>query len=133
MTEVMLSANINHYDKAFNQSEGKENRKGGRFPTASVSSNLGEVLDLSSCGALIIKKRFRRVPSSETFTMQIKYEEIKAVVAARLVRQTKKRGIGHLVAVEFVDITENQREAVKEIVRNSRSWRLFDFNESEAA
>ncbi|MFK7788421.1 MAG: PilZ domain-containing protein [Phycisphaeraceae bacterium] len=129
----MLSANINHYDKAFHESKTEENRKGGRFPTTSVWSGLGEVIDLSFSGALLIKRRFKRVPGEETFAIKFKYEEMKAVVAARVVRESKKRGVGHLIAVEFVDLTEEQRGAIKEIVRNSRSWRIFDFEESEAA
>ncbi|MEM6258527.1 MAG: hypothetical protein AAF711_08240 [Planctomycetota bacterium] len=127
----MLSNNINHYDKAFQISEEKENRKGGRFSTSSVFSNMGEVLDLSSCGALIIKRRFKKVPQEAVFIVEIKYEEIRAVLNARLARQFKKRGIGQLLAVEFVDVTEEQRDVIRDIVRNSRSWRLFDFTDSE--
>ena len=129
----MLSNNINHFEKAFHQEQTEENRKGGRFPTANVWSGLGDVLDLSSTGALIIKRRFLRVPSDEAFVVEIRYEEISVVVNAQLVRRFKKKGIGHLVAIEFLDVTEEQCEAVREIVRNSRSWRLFDFSESDAA
>jgi len=129
----MLSNNINHYDKAFDQSACEEKRKGGRFPTSSVWSGLGDVLDLSSSGALIIKRRFLRVPGNEVFIVEIKYEEITAVVHARLVRRFKKKGIGQLLAIEFIDVTEDQREVVREIVRNSRSWRIFEFSESDAA
>lgn len=129
----MLSNNINHFEKAFEQAQQEEKRKGGRFPTTSVWSGLGEVLDLSSGGALIIKRRFRSVPKAETFTLQIKFAEIVASVTARVVRQTKKRGIGKLVAVEFVDTSEEQLEALRDIVRNSRNWRLFDFTDADAA
>jgi hypothetical protein len=129
----MLSNNINHFDKAFKQTQQEENRKGGRFPTANVWSGLGDVLDLSSSGALIIKRRFVRVPSEETFVIELKYEEISVVVSAQLVRRFKKKGIGTLVAIEFLDVTDEQREVIREIVRNSRSWRLFDFSEAEAA
>lgn len=129
----MLSNNINHFDKAFEQAQQEEHRKGGRFATMSVRSSLGEVLDLSSGGALIIKRKFRSVPKDKTFALQIKFEEIKASVTARVVRKTKKRGIGQLVAVEFVDTSEEQLEALRDIVRNSRNWRLFDFTEADAA
>lgn len=129
----MLSNNINHFDKAFEQSQLDENRKGGRFPTTSVWSSLGEVLDLSSCGALILKRRFRKIPKDETFGLRIRYEEIKLTLTARIVRKSKKRGIGQLIAVEFVGVSEEQLEGLLDIVRNSRNWRLFDLAESEAA
>lgn len=127
----MLSNNIHYLDKAFQSSEKEENRRGGRFPTTSVYSSMGEVLDLSSSGALIIKRRFKRVPSEAVFVVEINYEEIRAVVNARLARQVKKRGIGHLLAVEFVDLTDEQCESLRDIVRNSRNWRLFDFTAVE--
>ena len=133
MAGGMLSNNINHFDKAFNQTQQEEHRKGGRFPTMSVHTNLGEVLDLSSGGALIIKRWWRKVPSAETFTVEITYNEIRVTVQARLVREAKKKGIGHLIAIEFMDPTEKQVEVIRDIVRNSRSWRLFDFSESDAA
>lgn len=129
----MLSSNINHLEKAFQSTETEEHRKGGRFPTSSVRSSIGEVLDLSSCGALIIKRRFRKAPTEDVFGIEIKYEEIKATVNARVVRVVKKRGIGHLIAVEFVEMTDEQREAIRDVVRNSRNWRLFDFTETAAA
>lgn len=129
----MLSNNINHFEKAFRQEQREENRKGGRFPTMCVYSSLGELLDLSSTGALIAKRRWRRVPSGESFVIELRYSEIKVAVKARLVREAKKRGIGHLVAVEFQDLTEEQREIIRDIVRNSRSWRIFDFAETDAA
>lgn len=129
----MLSNNINHLEKAFHSAETEEHRKGGRFPTSSVRSSLGEVLDLSSCGALIIKRRFRKAPTEDVFGIEIKYEEIKAMLNARVVRCIKKRGIGQLIAIEFVDTTDEQIEAIKDIVRNSRNWRMFDFTETEAA
>lgn len=134
MHTFMLSANVNHYDKAFHDSDTEENRRGGRFPTTSVRSGLGEVIDLSFSGALLIKRRFRRVPGDDSFTLKFRYEELTAVVQARVVRESKKRGVGHLIAVEFVEVSDQQREAIQEIVRNSRSWRIFDFKEdSEAA
>jgi hypothetical protein len=129
----MLSKNINYLDQAFHGSETEEQRKGGRFPTTSVRSSLGEVLDLSSGGALIIKRRFRKPPTDKVFSIDIKFAEIKTRLNARVVRSFKKKGIGHLIAVEFIDTTEEQREAIKDVVRNSRSWRLFDFSEGEAA
>ena len=133
MTGLMLSNNINHYDKAFQEAQRDEQRKGGRFATSSVWSGLGELLDLSGSGALIIKRRMRKIPKEKVFAIQISYEEIKVAINARVVRDFKKKGIGHLVAVEFIDLTEEQGEMLREIVRNSRSWRLFDFTEIEAA
>lgn len=130
---MMLSNNIKHFDKAFSQEEQEEHRKGGRFPTMCVYTNLGEVLDLSSGGALIIKRWWRKVPTRETFMVEVKYDEIHVAVRARLVREAKKKGIGHLIAIEFLDTTEKQVEMIRDIVRNSRSWRLFDFSEFEAA
>ena len=129
----MLSNNINHFEKAFQQSQQDENRKGGRFPTNSVRSTLGEVLDLSQSGALILKKRFKGVPKAETFAMRIRYEEIDVAMNARVARHFKKKGIGHLIAIEFIDIDEDKVSMMMEIVRSSRSWRIFDFSESEAA
>ncbi|MBX2852334.1 MAG: PilZ domain-containing protein [Phycisphaeraceae bacterium] len=129
----MLSNNINHFDKAFAQTQQEESRKGGRFPTMSVYSSLGEVLDLSSGGALLVKRRWRRVPTAEAFVVEIKYAEIKVAIRSRLVREAKKKGIGHLLAIEFMDMTEQQLELIRDIVRNSRSWRLFEFSEPEAA
>ena len=130
---MMLSNNINHFEKAFKEAQQEENRKGGRFLTTSVSSTLGEVIDLSHRGALILKKRFKSVPKMEQFAMRIRYEEIDVAVSAKVVRRFKKKGIGHLLAVEFVEIDEDKRSMVMEIVRNSRNWRLFDFSETEAA
>lgn len=124
----MQSANLNHYGNAFHKSGDEENRKGGRFSTASVHTCLGEAIDLSSSGALIAKRRFKRVPGQETFGIKFKYEEIDAVVSARVVRESKKRGVGHLIAIQFVDLTDDQREAIKEIVRNSRCWRAFELD-----
>ena len=129
----MLSSNINHFDKAFQEKQQEEHRKGGRFPTTSVYSNLGELLDLSSTGALIAKRRWRKVPSGDSFVVELRYAEIRVAVQARLVREAKKRGIGHLVAIEFLDLSEEQREVIRDIVRNSRSWRIFDFGETGAA
>lgn len=129
----MLSANLNHYGDAFHASEDEEKRKGGRFPTTSVYSDLGEVIDLSCSGALIAKKRFKRVPGEEVFGTKLRYEEINAAVSARVIRESKKRGIGHFIAIEFVDLTEEQYEAIKEIVRNSRCWRTFELDQSDAS
>lgn len=129
----MLSNNINYFDLAHHGSETEENRKAGRFPTMSVRSSLGEVLDLSASGALIIKRRFRKVPTEDVIGINIKYEEFDATLKARVVRSFKKRGIGQLIAIEFVDVTEEQLDTIREVVRNSRSWRLFDFTKSDAA
>ena len=129
----MLSSNINHFDKAFHEAQREEHRKGGRFPTTSVYSTFGEVLDLSSGGALILKRRLRGVPKQQTFAIEIRYEEIKVAVQARVVREGKKKGIGHLIAIEFLEVSEVKQELIRDIVRNSRSWRLFDFTESNAA
>ena len=121
----MLAKNLAHFKNAFDCDHSEEYRKGGRFCTTNVCSTLGEVLDISSCGALVLKRRFRRIPRSESFALEIRYEEIKVVLTGRTVRENKTRGVGHLMAIEFIDVTEEQHEAIREIVRNSRTWRLL--------
>lgn len=86
---------------------------------------LGHVLDLSHCGALVLKKRFRKAPALATFPLEIKYEELSVTVTARVARQSKQAGIGQLLGLEFIDVTEQQRDGIKDIIRDSRSWEVL--------
>lgn len=121
----MLSRNIHHFNQAFLISQEAEHRRGGRFRTSSVTSGLGRVLDLSNCGALVLKKRFAKVPVLATFALTIRYEACKVTMNARIARQSKQRGIGTLLGLEFLDVTEEQVDALRDIIRNSRDWEVI--------
>ncbi|MGB0767338.1 MAG: PilZ domain-containing protein [Phycisphaeraceae bacterium] len=121
----MPHRNINYFSKAFAKSQEDEHRKGGRFGASGVKTSLGRVVDLSHCGASIIKRRWHAVPD-DTFELQVRFAELSVSLQARVVRQTKERGLGTILGLEFVDVADAQREAIKEIIRNSRCWEVFD-------
>lgn len=128
----MISKNIHHFNKAFASAQVDEHRKGGRFRTSSVMSGLGRVLDLSHCGAMVVKRRFCKVPAVGRFDLTLRFEELHVTVTARVARQSKQRGFGHLLGLEFLDVTESQREAIKEIIRDSRCWETLPFMSGNA-
>lgn len=109
-----------------------ENRRGGRFGLVEVSSDLGRVLDLSHCGAMVAKRWFKRVPKMQTFALMIRHKDIRLAVHARLARRQKVRGLGVVLGLEFLDVTPDQREKIKEIIRCCRHWNVIQ-DEREAA
>jgi len=121
-TPSMISSNIHHFHRAFLNRDDKELRRGGRFRTTSVRSSLGQVLDLSHCGAMVLKKRLCKAPKRGPFPVEIRYDDMRVVVQARLARQSKQRGIGHMLGLEFVEMTDEQRAVVQDIIRGSRCW-----------
>lgn len=129
MDPFMRSHNANDYDKVFQQTSHDEPRNNGRFGTSGVWSGLGELVDLSASGALILKSRLKKIPKKNIFAIHIQYEELKVTANARVTRDFKKKGIGHLVAIEFIDLDVERREMLRDIIRNSRSWRRFDLSE----
>lgn len=126
----MISRNLFHFNKAFHQQDVEENRRGGRFPTSCVESTLGRVIDLSHCGAMVLKRRFRKLPDTEEFVIRLRYAEFEVLVDARIVRQSKQKGVGLLLGLEFINVTDEQREAIKEIIRDSRSWEALPLSGS---
>lgn len=100
----------------------EENRRGGRFGMVGVKSDLGRVIDLSHCGALIEKKRFKRVPPLAQFHFTLWHRDVKATLMARLIRKQTVKGIGVVMGVEFLEVSAVQRDVLKQIVTNCRHW-----------
>lgn len=122
----MLSRNIHKLSELkIAGLETEELRRGGRFSMVGTRSDLGKVLDLSHCGALIIKKRFRRTPVLATFPIQICHEDIRVTVMARLARKQHISGIGKVLGLEFLEVTKDQRDKLKEIIQRSRRWNVL--------
>jgi|GEM_PF-2908826 len=130
----MINQNILHLENAYKKHLlDDENRRGGRFRMVKVDSNMGKLLDLSHCGALVRKKRFQKLPSMATFPIRIHFEECVVTLNARLVRDYKVKGIGRLMGLEFLDVRPEQRESIKEIIERSRNWEVITRDQSQDA
>ena len=103
----------------------EELRRGGRFSTVATQSELGKVLDLSHCGALIAKRWFCRTPVLATFPVEITHDDISITMTARLARKQRIKGIGLVLGLEFLDVTSEQRDQLKEIIHRSRRWNVL--------
>lgn len=129
----MLSRNIHCLSEAYlNGESADENRRGGRFNLVNVKSQFGDVLDLSHCGALIVKGRLQRVPKLANFPLTIGYEDIRVTVTAKLVRKSKVKGIGTLLGLELIVVSPEQREAIRDITRRSRRWEVMPISQDAA-
>ena len=129
----MFSGNLQHLCQALASENGAdESRRGGRFGLVGARSDLGAVMDLSHCGALIHKRRFCRAPVMATFPVTIQHEKLRLVVNARVARKQRVPGIGVVLGLEFLEITPMQRETIKEIITCCRHWSVLP-GSSEAA
>lgn len=104
---------------------GHENRRGGRFGMVDVKSDLGRVLDLSHCGALVVKRRFQRLPVLATFPITIRHKDLQVVLEARLARKQQVKGIGTVMGLELLRVTDAKREVIKEIIMRCRHWNVL--------
>ena len=96
---VSLSRNIHKLTDAFmNDQQTEEHRRGGRMPMVGVKSNLGRVLDLSHCGALI---RRSGLHVDQHVVIVLKFDQVRAAIRARIARKLKKRGPAGCVASSF--------------------------------
>lgn len=112
---MALSLNIHKLTDAYLNGEeaAEEARRGGRMPMVGLKSNLGRVLDLSHCGVLIHRGGlFRGLRINQRVVVVLKFSDVKVAVKARVARKEKKRGIGRVYGLEFLNITDKQRQQI---------------------
>ncbi|XAL99517.1 PilZ domain-containing protein [Phycisphaeraceae bacterium D3-23] len=118
---MALSLNIHKLTDAYmkGESPAEEHRRGGRMPMVGVKSNLGRVLDLSFCGVLV-KRSWWRSPMrvKQRMIVIIKFDGVRVAVKARVARRAKKRGIGWVYGIEFINISPEQRDKIMHVARS---------------
>ncbi|MEM9416082.1 MAG: PilZ domain-containing protein [Planctomycetota bacterium] len=118
---MALSLNIHKLTDAYMQGEtpAEEHRRGGRMPMVGVKSNLGKVLDLSYCGVLVRRSRWRSpLRIKQRLIVIIKFDGVRVAVKARVARKAKKRGIGWVYGLEFTNISPDQREKIMHVAQS---------------
>lgn len=96
-------------------SQGPNARSGGRLRVCGVTSDLGPVLDLSQAGMRAAVKGKPKM--HERLCVRVMSDGITVAVEARVVWM-KRRGLWRYeVGVEFIDMTDEQRQQIRELVR----------------
>ena len=117
---MALSLNIHKLTDAYmNGERAEELRKGGRLPMVGVKSNLGPVLDLSPGGVLVSRSWWRSVRrTDQRLVVVIKFDDHRVALKARVARKEKKRGIGRVYGLEFLNISPEQHEQIMHVGRS---------------
>lgn len=118
---MALSLNIHKLTDAYMKGETRdeEHRRGGRMPMVGVKSNLGRVLDLSFCGALVNRSRWRSpLRINQRTIVIIKFDGNKVAIKARVARREKKRGVGWVYGLEFLNITPSQKQQIMHVAQS---------------
>jgi len=117
---MTLSLNIHKLTDAYMSGErADENRKGGRLPMVGVKSSLGPVLDLSPGGVLVSRSRWRGgLRINQRMVVVVKFDGYRVAVKARVARKEKKRGIGRVYGLEFLNVSPEQHEKIMHVARS---------------
>ncbi|QYU67441.1 PilZ domain-containing protein [Leptolyngbya sp. 15MV] len=92
-------------------------RKSGRILVCALATNLGEAVDISAGGIRVVAPRAPR-PGS-LVTLQIGGLDGSVIVGARVV-WTKRQPRGYDVGLEFVELTQEQREQIRAMAISAR-------------
>ena len=98
------------------KAKSSEHRTRGRIRCADVETNLGDVLDISS-GGMRIRGRGACPPMGEVIDMKLQGLTICAVLKCRMVWKKRAGLFAWTYGFEFVDISEEQRKHLAEILR----------------
>ncbi|MCB9841301.1 MAG: PilZ domain-containing protein [Phycisphaeraceae bacterium] len=90
-----------------------------------LSSDLGEVRDLSPRGCRIRGKSMGALPMGKTFLLSLTGEGFVLMIDARIVRRTRLSMFQHEYGLEFIDPTPEQTAMIGEIVKTTAVNRLI--------
>lgn len=97
------------------------NRRHTRQRLRGVATPFGQVLDLSESGACVFRKGDCPVEVGQVITLQIADGGIELQIQARVAR-TQSLGLRRLeVGVEFVDLTDHDRQLIAQLISQTSS------------
>lgn len=78
--------------------------------------DLGQVLDISASGLRVARRRGPLIEVGQRLTIEITHFNHAVTVPARIVRAEKLRGVGHVHALAFEQVNDEQRATLGRLV-----------------
>lgn len=107
-------------------------RKSGRLMCAGLFSSLGVVADLSAGGCRVQCTHWRSLPMGGTFHVTLEGDGMAVLLTARIVRKTRLGFRRYEYGLEFIDMTDQQRQMLAELSRITSVKRVMSTMEEAA-
>jgi c-di-GMP-binding flagellar brake protein YcgR len=96
-----------------------EGRRSPRLKNKLATTHFGEVFDLSPGGMKVFRKSSQVLEPGDQVTVELKCESLSAEVTVRVARRECAGFHRHIYGLEFIELHEELREKVMQLVKAS--------------